>query len=171
MHTAAMKNIVNIEEVEETSWSHGPHWACFDRKLTPALMPRIGHLGVAATRIKPGTSGCPAHTHQSEDEVFFILSGRGIFRYGEEVQEIRPGDCISCPAGSGVAHQLANPFGEDLVYLCIGMNDANEVCTYPDSGKIWIRSLDRTGRLDERDYMQDEPETPKIFGLYSAREK
>jgi len=166
-----MKNIVNIEEVEETSWHQGARWGSFDRKLTPALLPRIGHLGVVATRIKPGTSGCPVHTHQIEDEAFFILSGHGVFRYGDEVQEVRPGDCISCPAGSGVAHQLANHSDEDLVYLCIGMNDPNEVCTYPDNGKIWIRSLNQTGVLEERDYMADEPDPPRIFDLYNGREK
>jgi hypothetical protein len=49
-----MKNIVNIEEVEETSWHQGARWGSFDRKLTPALLPRIGHLGVVATQGKAG---------------------------------------------------------------------------------------------------------------------
>ena len=166
-----MKNIVNIAEVEETSWRHGAHWGSFDKPLTPVLTPRLGHLGVVATRIKPGMSGCPLHTHQIEDEVFFVLSGRGIFRYGEELREIKPGDCISCPAGSGMAHQLANPFEEDLVYLSIGMNDPNEVCTYPDNGKIMVRSLDKVGALEERAYMDGEPDVPGIFALYSEARK
>jgi uncharacterized cupin superfamily protein len=166
-----MKNIVNIAQVAEISTVSGAHWASFDKTLTPALTPRIGRLGVVATRVEPGKSACPFHTHQCEDEVFFILSGRGLFRYGDEIQEVGPGDCISCPAGSGVAHQLANPFEADLIYLCVGMNDANEVCTYPDSGKIWLRSLNKIGWLDEQDYMAGEPELPRIFDLYNAREK
>ena len=117
------------------------------------------------TRVEPGKTACPFHTHLREDEVFIVLSGRGVFRYGDSVQEIKPGDVVSCPAGSGIAHQLANPFDEDLVYFSIGMNDPNEICTYPDSGKVNVTALGITGILEKTDYWQDEPETPKIFGL------
>jgi len=160
-----MKNIVNIADVAESAWNHGEHWGSSDKPLTPALAPKMGHLGVVATRIKPGMSGCPFHAHQIEDEVFFVLSGRGLFRYGEDIQEIRAGDCISCPAGTGVAHQLANPFEEDLVYLAIGMNDPNEIALYPDTGKIMVRSLHKVGALAEQPYMEGEADLPKIFSL------
>jgi uncharacterized cupin superfamily protein len=64
--------------------------------------------------LPPGRSGCPFHTHQREDEVFYVLSGRGVLRYGETIDDIGAGDCIACPAGTGIAHQLANPFDEGL---------------------------------------------------------
>jgi uncharacterized cupin superfamily protein len=83
----------------------------------------------------------------------------------DEVREIRAGDCIACPAGTGTAHQLANPYDEDLVYLSIGRDDPNEVCTYPDNGKVYVRSLKRIGFLEVAPYMQGEPECPKIFSL------
>jgi uncharacterized cupin superfamily protein len=166
-----MKNIVNIDKVAETPWSGGKYWGCADRPLTPALEPRMGRLGMVATRVAPGQSGCPFHAHQLEDEVFYVLSGRGVFRYGEELQEIGPGDAISCPAGTGVAHQIANPFDEDLVYLAIGMNDPNEVCIYPDSGKISVRSLKKVGVLAEMEYMAGEPEVPKVFELVANKAK
>jgi uncharacterized cupin superfamily protein len=160
-----MKNILNIADIAETAWNHGAHWGSFDKPLTPMLEPKMGHLGVVATRVKPGMSACPFHAHQIEDEAFFVLSGRGVFRYGEEIQEIRVGDCISCPAGTGVAHQIANPFDQDLVYLAIGMNDPNEVAVYPDTGKIMVRSLHKAGVLGEQPYMEGEPDFPTIFSL------
>ncbi len=160
-----MKNIVNIADVPEIAATDGGYWGSYDRPLTPALEPRMGRLGVVATRVAPGQSSCPFHTHQLEDEVFFVLSGRGVLRYGAEIREIGAGDCISCPAGSGIAHQIANIFEADLVYLSIGMNEPNEVCTYPDSGKILVRSLQQTGILAPTDYMAGEPEVPKIFGF------
>jgi len=83
----------------------------------------------------------------------------------------KPGDCIFCPAHTGIGHQFANPFDENLVYLCINMNDPNDACTYPDNGKIMIDSLDKLGVLGERDYMAGEPDLPAIFGLYSGRAK
>jgi len=158
-------NVVNVHDIAEEQSDYGPYWGSFDKVLTPALLPRMGRLGVMQTRVAPGKSACPFHTHHLEDEVFFVLSGRGVFRYGDTICEIKPGDCISCPAGSGIAHQLANPFEEDLVYLSIGMNDPNEVNSYPDSGKVSVRALKRVGVFNATDYFAGEPEIPAIFAL------
>ncbi len=108
---------------------------------------------------------CPFHYHQLEDEAFFILSGRGVLRYGDDVRVVRAGDCISCPAGTKVAHQIANPFDEDLVYLAMGRNDPNEIAVYPDTGKVMVRSLGQVGFLNATAYMEGELAKPKIFEL------
>jgi len=158
-------NVVNVADVAEIVESDGGYWESATKPLTPALEPRMGRLGVNLTRIPPGKSGCPFHTHAIEDEVFFVLSGRGVFRYGEDVREVKAGDCISCPAGTGLAHQLANPFAEDFVFLAIGINDPNEVATYPDSGKVLVRALRKVGVLNVTDYLEGEPEVPRIFGM------
>lgn len=76
---------------------------------------------------------------------------------------IRAGDCISCPAGNGIAHQIANPYDDDLVYVAIGDNDPHEVAVYPDNGKVLVRSLKRIGRLESLEYMDGEPDRPTIF--------
>lgn len=165
-----MKNVVNIKDAPEKPYERGAYQS-FDRDLTPVMAPRTGRLGVQATRIPPGKSGCPFHTHLKEDEVFFVLSGRGVLRYGEALQEIGPGDCITCPAGSGIAHQIANIFDEDLIYLSIGGNEPHEVCTYPDSGKVNIVGLKQIGMLTQTDYYAGEPETPRIFGLAEELKK
>ena len=39
------------------------------------------------------------HTHPNADEVFFVLSGRGLVRSGDEMFEIEPGDTVFVPAG------------------------------------------------------------------------
>jgi len=103
-----------------------------------------------------------------DDEVFYVLRGRGVLRYGDSLTEIGPGDCVTCPAGAKVAHQIANPFDEDLEYLAIGGDDPNEVCGYPDSGKVMVRALKTVGRLERRDYMDGEPDRPKVFDLIAA---
>ena len=158
-------NVINVSEIAEQKSDYGEHYGSFDKPLTPALTPRMGRLGAVLTRVTPGKSACPFHTHHRADEVFFVFSGRGVFRYGDSIQEIKAGDCISCPAGSGTAHQLANPFDEDLIYLAIGMNDPNEVCTYPDSGKVMIDALDIVGILSKTDYWEGEPGEPKVFAM------
>lgn len=123
------------------------------------------------TRLPKGHVACPFHHHLREDEAFFVLSGRGVLRYGDTLWELRPGDCVSCPAGTGVAHQIANPYDEDLVYLGIGLNDPHEVCVYPDSGKIMVRAYHQVGFLRTTPYMEGESADPQIFALIDARSR
>jgi uncharacterized cupin superfamily protein len=157
--------VVNVDSVEEVAYTHGAHWGGAYKPLTPALDAHTGRLGMNVSRVPPGHSGCPFHTHAREDEVFYVLSGRGVFRYGDSIREIGPGDCISCPAGTGFAHQLGNPFDADLVYLGIGLNDPHEVCTYPDSGKVMVRALKTVGRLSKAQYMHGETALPRILKM------
>ncbi|TRX73389.1 cupin domain-containing protein [Pseudomonas mangiferae] len=162
--------IVNLDEAEEELDFEGPHHGSATRRLTPPRNGQRPRLGVRATRVPSGRTACPFHAHAREDEVFYVLSGRGLFRYGEQVREIRAGDCVSCPAGTGIAHQLANPFEDDLVYLSIGPHDPDEVCVYPDSGKVMVRSLGEVGRLHATDYFDGEPERPLILDSRPTRD-
>ncbi len=168
--TQADEMVVNVDDLEwEDNLAEG-RYGSLDKHLTPAMRSHGGRLGVNLTRVSPGRSACPFHTHQLEDEVFYVLSGTGVLRYGESLRRIGPGDCVSCPAGSGVAHQLANTGDEDLVYLAIGPNEPNEVATYPDSGKVFVRALGLRGRVAPADYYDGEPATPRIFELARDRE-
>lgn len=161
--------IVNVEQAEEVEHAPGEPWHHFYRVLTPSMRPRGGSLGVCINRVPPGKTACPFHAHQREDEVFYVLSGRGVLRYGEALYDVSAGDCVSCPAGTGVAHQLANTGEEDLVYLAIGPFDPHEVCTYPDSGKVLVRSLRRVGYLSDERYVEGEPDVPRILELARSR--
>ncbi|WP_158300857.1 cupin domain-containing protein [Chromobacterium sp. ATCC 53434] len=158
-------NVVNADAVKETVYRDGEHWGGSYKPLTPVMEQQKGRLGMNLSRLPPGHSGCPFHSHALEDEIFYILSGRGVFRYGDDICEVGPGDCLSCPAGTGIAHQLANPFDEELVYLAAGPNNPNEVCRYPDSGKVMVRSLHQVGYLREAPYMDGESDPPRIFEL------
>lgn len=156
--------VVNVHSVEEAGSVEG-HWGAFDKVLTPSMRPRGGRLGVVQTRVPPRTVGCPFHHHLREDEVFLVISGRGVLRYGDDLFELAEGDCVSCPAGTGVAHQIGNPYDEDLVYLAIGPHDPHEVCGYPDTGKVFVRALATVGRLEETPYMEGESTVPRLLDL------
>lgn len=160
--------VVNVDDVPEIGHPEKDHWGAPYKPLTPALDARRGRLGANVSRVEKGRTACPFHSHQREDEVFFVLSGRGVLRYGERMMPLRQGDCVSCPAGTGIAHQIANPYDEDLVYLAVGRNDPDEVCVYPDSGKVMVRSLKRVGWLAPVDYMDGEPDRPKILDLIAS---
>lgn len=156
--------IVNVDELPENERVMGPYGAA-SQCLTPSMRARGGSLGINRMRLQKGQTTCPFHYHLREDEAFFVLSGRGVLRYGEELREIRAGDCISCPAGTAVAHQIANVHDEELVYLAIGAFDAHEVCVYPDTEKVMVRGIKQRGRVSAMDYFEEEPNPPKIFGL------
>jgi len=163
--TDIQPTVVNLDQAQEIDEREGAHWGGTCKIMTPSMRARGGSLGVNWIRLPPGRCGCPFHGHQREDEVFFVLSGRGVLRYGDTVQELRAGDCVSCPAGTELAHQVGNPFDHDLVYLAIGPHDPHEVCFYPDSGKVMVRSLKRIGWLENVAYLEGEPDRPRLLDL------
>ncbi len=152
--------VVNLDDVPVHEAIDGDHWGGTYKVLTPTMRERGGRLGMVQNRLLPGRAGCPFHSHRHEDEVFFIQSGRGVLRYGDQVIDLKPGDCISCPAGTGIAHQICNPYDEDLIYLGIGDRHPDEICEYPDSNKVMVRSLGTVGILEKTEYMHGEPECP-----------
>jgi uncharacterized cupin superfamily protein len=165
--------IVNLHTAPESAADVPAAWAHYRRALTPVMKDvgpgrfGMGRLGMNARRVPPGHSACPAHTHLMADEIFIVLEGVGLFRYGDQVHEVRAGDCISCPADTGIAHQLANPATPDntgdLVYLAIGAEPPGDVCTYPDSGQLVIDGLERRCFLHEADYYDGQPEPTPLL--------
>jgi uncharacterized cupin superfamily protein len=172
--TGKAPRIVNMHTAPEIAADVPAAWSHFRRDLTPSMKEAgpgrfgLGRLGMNARRVPPGHSACPAHAHLMADEIFIVLEGHGLFRYGDSVHRVGPGDCISCPADTGIAHQIANPTTSDgtgdLVYLVIGAEPPAEVCTYPDSGAVVIDALGRHGFLHEADYYEGQPQPTPLLG-------
>lgn len=96
-------------------------------------------LGYNVTAIPPGKRAFPFHNHQTNDEMFFILSGTGEIRIGEGRHVIRPGDIISCPAGGPeTAHQIINTGTEELRFLGVSSMYPTDIVEYPDSGRFGV---------------------------------
>jgi mannose-6-phosphate isomerase-like protein (cupin superfamily) len=56
------------------------------------------------------------HFHCRAEEIYYILSGVGRMRIGDEWRDVAPGDAIAIPPGD--AHQITNIGAVDLVFLC-----------------------------------------------------
>jgi len=155
-----LPNIVNMHELvwEEVSFSE--HYSGWSKHLTPSMPREHGHIGVRIERLRPGSLSAPFHYHVHGDECFVILRGKAMLRYGDDIVEVEEGDAISCPRGSGIAHQFYNHTDEDIDILMIGENVSHEVCHYPDSNKWLVRSVRRVGKFEPTDYWADEPEPP-----------
>ena len=142
--------IVHIDEVEFTrELSHGDR---FEAKLAP-IGARLGakKLGYNLTVVAPGKRAFPFHCHHANEEMFFILAGRGTLRFGSAEYPVREGDVIACPPGGPeVAHQLINTGSDALKYLAVSTAIDTDIWQYPDSGK-WGAAGGRTpgGRPNE----------------------
>lgn len=98
----------------------------------------LQRVGFHLLRIPPGKESFVFHSHQTEEEFLFILSGRGIAEVGEERYEVGPGDFLGFRTPS-VAHHLSNPFDEELVYISGGERREVEVADFPRLGKRMVR--------------------------------
>lgn len=129
--------IINLDELELVSHEHGR----FQGQYGP-ISEKIGarKLGYNLTICPPGKTVFPFHNHHVNEEMFLILEGEGILRFGDERYPVRKHDVIACPPGKrDVAHQLINTGTTDLKYLALSTMEGHEVCEYPDSNKIGIR--------------------------------
>jgi uncharacterized cupin superfamily protein len=106
-----------------------------------ALASGLNHVTLA-----PDGTGAPAHCHSSEEELFAVLDGDGVLELwgrGEQTPQqhlLRPGDVVSRPAGTGVAHAL-RAGAEGLTYLAYGTREPNDMCFYPQTGRVSLRGL------------------------------
>ncbi len=98
----------------------------------------LKRVGFHLLRIAPGKESFIYHSHQTEEEFIFIVSGRGIAEVGEESFEVGPGDFLGFPTPS-LAHHLRNPFSEELVYISGGERREVEVADFPKLGKRMVR--------------------------------
>ena len=110
----------------------------------------LKRLGVNVTQVAPGCTAYPFHSHRANDELFYLLAGRGELRLGDARHPVQAGDLIGCPAGGlDTAHQLLNTGDQPLRYLAISTQQDPDVCEYPDSGKIGVFAGDddKTGLM------------------------
>src|SRR6478672_3395267 len=74
-----------------------------------------GRFALIEHTIAPRTLAAPVHTHESEDEYSYVLSGRMGAVVGDEVVEAGPGELVMKPRG--VAHAFWNAGDEEVRLL------------------------------------------------------
>ena len=136
-----MKPVINANDtpLREMKGADG----AFEAQFAP-LGPAIGSVGLGCmiTVVPPGKKAFPFHVHHVTNELFVILEGTGVYRFGGETYPIKAGDVLAAPAGKGadMAHQIVNTGSADLRYLGISDKPVSDVCEYPDSQKFAVTS-------------------------------
>ncbi|MBW2028531.1 MAG: cupin domain-containing protein [Deltaproteobacteria bacterium] len=106
-----VRNLRDKEVLETTYIAHGGGIAqmILDRRI----LKEIGFLAIAKLE-KAKT--LEAHADPME-EIYFLLSGEGEMRVGDETRQVGPGDAIWIPAG--LEHSLTNNGKEDCILLVV----------------------------------------------------
>ena len=130
-----MQPVINIADIALERWSKGNRFAAASK----AFGTQLGLYGLGATMyaVPPSKAATPFHRHHTSDELLFILSGNGTYRFGDARLAVKAGDFISAPAG-GQAHQLINTGDEDLRYVAFSNNTNADVVEYVESGRVRI---------------------------------
>jgi uncharacterized cupin superfamily protein len=132
-----MKPVINIDELKlEHEPANGPFQQSYG-----IISDAIGakKLGYNLTVVPPGKRACPFHNHHNNEEMFFIIEGAGLLRFGDKEFPVRKHDVIACPPGKqDVAHQMINTGKDVLKYLALSTKDRTEVVEFPDSKKVGV---------------------------------
>ena len=145
-------NVAAVADVDGVETVRGP---------TSVVRRDLGHAagsersGLMHIAIAPGARSYPHHCHSAEEEVFVILEGAGTLRLGDEELPVRAGHVIARPPGTGIAHSFRAGDGP-LVMLAYGTRDPNDICFYPDSGKVSLRGVGVMTRVERVAYWDGE---------------
>ncbi len=149
LHTAA-----EIEALPKPTFHHPYNPACEVSGIRLSELTGLSRVGLSLVRVPPGRESSCYHTHTTEEEFIYILSGHGETDIDEQTHAIGPGDFMGFPTPS-VGHVMRNTGSEDLVYLVGGESKQLEVADFPRLGKRLIRngsSVDVFDLSDRQDF-------------------
>jgi uncharacterized cupin superfamily protein len=92
-------------------------------------------VGIRRLELPAGGWSTPAHQHGRDEEIFYLLSGRGLSWQAGEVYEVGPGDCIVYHARGG-AHTLHAI--EPIDALVFGERNEDESISFPRLGMSYV---------------------------------
>ncbi|PZR74257.1 MAG: cupin [Chthoniobacterales bacterium] len=96
---------------------------------------------VEITRIPPGKTPFPYHSHSAQWEFYHVISGKGMVRHKDGTTAIETADAFLFRPDE--PHQFTNVGSEDLLLYVVADNPTGESSYYPDSKKWLVRSPER----------------------------
>jgi mannose-6-phosphate isomerase-like protein (cupin superfamily) len=104
-------DVVNLEQTVPSTTMDGS-------QIRELLAPRnscIRNQSLAESTIAVGTA-TQEHYHKTTEEIYYIVSGTGRMKLGEELRDVGPLDAIAIPPMT--PHKIWNIGEEPLVLLC-----------------------------------------------------
>jgi len=82
--------------------------------------------------LQPGDRSSWPHAHKEEEEFIFILEGTPQVWIDGHVYDLKSGDCVGLPPGTGHAHTLINNSDKEVKAIVVGEgNVPNDKIFYP----------------------------------------
>ena len=88
-------------------------------------------MGATLYELAPGAPDLRLHMHFGVEEMFFVLSGRPVFRNQHGEEKLAPGDFVFCPEGRAGLHAFSNPTEEPAQILAMSAGSFPDVVAYP----------------------------------------
>jgi putative monooxygenase len=107
--------VINAQDVKGIV-TPPPHNRLLKVLLSPDTAGTSSLISLGMVLLPPGESGDP-HFHETEQETWFVVSGNGKLKIGDEVAELRKDTVVVAPAG--VEHQIINDGEEELKAIFI----------------------------------------------------
>ena len=141
---------VNIKDIPEDAWSSpSGKFAGSGKGVSEALgrkpfsmdLKERHPFDVEITRIPPGKTPYPYHSHSAQWEFYYVISGKGVARHKDGTMPIEAGDAFIFQPDE--PHGFMNDGSEDLLLFVVADNPIGESAYYPDSKKWLVRSPER----------------------------
>ena len=104
--------VINRNHASAIKTAHGSEL----RPLIDRTTSAITQCSLAEETLPPGRAVTPHH-HRELEEIYYIVSGSGVMRVGDEQQEVFAGDAIYVPRGH--THTLENTGNEAIRLLVV----------------------------------------------------
>ena len=127
------RDILNVADIPTRTFHSGPRFEAALGDIDGAL--GTTQIGATLHVVPAGKTGWPYHRHHGNDEIFFVVAGKGTYRVGDKRLPVKAGDLIGAPAG-GEAHQIINSSDGELRYIAFANHGRADVVEYPDSGQV-----------------------------------
>jgi uncharacterized cupin superfamily protein len=125
-------------------------------------------VGVKRIRVDPGMWSTPAHVENSEEEIFYVLSGSGVSWQDDACYEVRAGDCLVHTARTE-AHTLRAE-DDGLEVLAFGERHAASGARLPRAGVSWgLGAWVRTGDPEDHPWKLEAELGPPEIGELAER--
>jgi uncharacterized cupin superfamily protein len=136
----AYPHLLRSDEIERKSAIFNHPWNQLSEIMFTHMSQEAGlsRSGVSLIRIAPGKQSFVYHLHYREEEWLYILAGRGVALIDGAEYEMGSGDFVAFPTPS-VAHNMSNPFDDELVYLSGGEHLRYEVADFPELQRRMVR--------------------------------
>src|SRR3954467_3346695 len=104
--------------------------------------PDDARMGATLYELAPHAPETRMHMHFGAEEMFFVLSGRPLFRNQHGTEQLASGDFVFCPEGRAGLHTFSNPAEEIARILAISTGSFPDVVAYPEHGYAWVATRD-----------------------------